>query len=170
MKTIKLLLLITVMLAGINLQAQHRGMKGPKGKKGPNYEKIMEKKMIFMKENLMLSPKESQAFEAAYKRYIKEKMQIHQQMKNDFRLKIEKGQYLDMSDKEINQLIDRKMELENKNMQLEFNFQKELRRILPPKKVIKFYKAERGFNRKMMARMKKGRKMQQRKQKQQQKK
>ena len=162
MKTIKLFLVAALIFAGINMQAQHRGMQGKKGMQGPKFEQIMEKKMIFFKENLMLTPQESKSFETAYKKYMQEKMKIHKSLQTEFRSKIEKGNYLNLSDSELNRLLDRKMALESQKVKIELNFQKELRRILPPKKLIKFYKSERSFNRKLMARMKKGRKMQKR--------
>ncbi len=161
MKTLKLVTAIVVFLIGTQVHAQHRGM-GQAGMQGPKYQKLMEKKMVFMKENLMLTPSESKAFEAAYKKYAKEKMQLRQEMQKEFRLKIEKGQYLELSDNELNKLLDKKMELENKRLKIEMDFQKELRRILPPKKVIKYYRTERNFNRKMLAKMRKGKKMQRR--------
>ena len=162
MKTIKLFLVAALIFAGINMQAQHRGMQGKKGMQGPKFEQIMEKKMIFFKENLMLTPQESKSFETAYKKYMQEKMKIHKALQTEFRSKIGKGKYLNMSDVELNKLLDKKIALENRKMNVELQFQKELRRILPPKKVIGFYKSERSFNRKLMARMKKGRKMQKR--------
>ncbi len=155
MKTVKLVSIVMVLFLSLNLQAQHRGMGSQMGMQGPKYQKIMEKKMIFMKENLMLTPKESKAFETAYKKYAQEKMQLRKKIQQEFRMKIEKGKYLEMSDAELNKLLDRKMELENQRMKIELNFQKELRRILPPKKVVKFYKTERNFNRKMMAKIRK---------------
>jgi len=166
MKTLKLFLVAALIFAGMNMKAQHRGMHEKKGKQSPKFEQIMENKMLFFKENLKLTPQESKAFETAYKKYKQDKMKIHKALQTEFRSKIGKGKYLNMSDAELNKLLDKKMSLESQKMNIEKNFQKELRHILPPKKVIGYYRSEHTFNRKLMSRMKKGRKMQKRNKKQ----
>jgi hypothetical protein len=162
MKTIKLLLVTLLFMGGLSLNAQNRGMRSQNNMTQERYEKIMQKKMLYMKENLMLTPEESKAFEELYKSYAQEKMMLRKNMRKEFKSVIDQGKYLDMSDRELNKVLDRKMELENKRVQIELNFHKELRKILPPQKVVKYYKVERMFNKRMMEKMKRKRELERR--------
>ncbi len=158
MKKIRLFLLTALLAIAGNIHAQHHGLGKGMEMNAEKYQKIMNKKMRFMKENLNLTPQESKEFEKTYRDYIRKKMQIRRRMRNQFRKKIQNGQYQQMSDSQVKALVNLKLELEEEKMQLELQFQKELQKILPPKKLIAYYKTERAFNKKMMARMKMNRK------------
>ncbi len=150
MKTIKTLLAVLFVFNVIGLQAQNLTKKNQKSKKRANYEAILEKKLAYMKENLMLTPAETQAFEKVYREYSKKKIELHKKMRNDFYSKIKKGKYLDMSDTDLNIILDKKIKLDDEKTKIETEFIQNLRKVLPPKKVIKYFRADRSFNRKIM--------------------
>jgi hypothetical protein len=115
--------------------------------------KIIEKKLSFFKENLMLNKDESKAFETLYLDYHSEKQKLKGQLKEEVFGKIKEGNVNDLSEKDQVLLIERKLQIDKKRFELNQGFTKDLLKIFPPAKVIRYYQLERKFNKRLLKRM-----------------
>ena len=122
-------------------------------------EKIFEKKLEFFKKNLILTKDENEKFEEAYKQYSKERIEIKKAYKTDIVDKVKNGNLSELNEKEKQQIIKRKLELDKRLYELNADFNKRLINILPSEKVIKYFELDRRFNRQLMKRFKKRREM-----------
>jgi hypothetical protein len=115
--------------------------------------KIFEKKLSFLKENLMLNKDESKDFENLYLDYHNEKQKLKKQLKEEVFGKIKKVNVNDLSEKEQVLIIEQKLQIDKKRFELNNNFTKNLLQILAPVKVIRYYQLERQFNKRLLKRM-----------------
>ena len=102
---------------------------------------------------------ENEKFEAAYKQYSKERIEIKKAYKTDIVDKVKNGNLSELNEKEKQQIIKRKLELDKRLYELNADFNKRLINILPSEKVIKYFELDRRFNRQLMKRFKKRREM-----------
>ncbi len=120
-------------------------------------ERIWQRKLIFMKENLMLNQKEAQEFETAYKEYTLNKLTLNKRFKTDVIGKIKNGGLSELSEKEKEQIIEKYLNFDKERYELNRDFTIKLTHILPSEKVIRFFKLERQFDRELLKRLKKRR-------------
>ncbi len=166
MKQIKYIAVVLLLLAGslVNAQQGRQGRQGQgygQGRQGHNPEmkqKIIERKIAFFKENLMLNQQESIAFEKAYRAYEAKRETLQEKFKNEVIEKIKRGKANDLSQKEQMAIIDRKLAIDEEKYQLKRDFTVKLTQIMPPIKVIRYFKLEREFKRKMMKQLKRQKK------------
>ncbi len=153
MKKTYYLITAMILLLGSSINAQSP-KEGRNGRKAVFGKKILERKLAYFKENLMLTSKESVDFEKAYRKYESEKMASRKVFKNEIMDKVAKGKANDLSEREQTALIRKKIALDQEKCDINRNFQEDLLKILPPIKVIKYFKLERQFNRELMKRFK----------------
>ena len=146
------LLIISFLLASMSVNAQKKGLS--KEKKAEIHQKILEKKLVYMKENLMLNEKESQAFEKVYRNYINKKQQLQEAFRKKVISKVKGDALTKMSEKEMNAVLDAKVEIDKEKNEINQKLTDNLRQILPPRKVIQYFKLERKFNKKLAQRFK----------------
>ncbi len=143
-----LLLVMAMVILGTPVMAQ-------KGQPvGDQKARIFKRKLAFLKENLILNKTESQAFETAYKDYVKQKTSLRKQYREAVGRKLRTGQLSQLSEQEKKEIINQKLTLDKQRYELDRQFTLKLTKILPPGKVIRYFKLERDFNRKMMERLK----------------
>ena len=114
-------------------------------------EKIEAAKIAFFTHQLQLTPDEAKLFWPEYEVYQK-----HIEAQKEARAKALKGidkRIEDMSDKEINTLIDSRLNQARSALEARNKFVGALRKILPPIKVVRFFKAEELFKRKLLERV-----------------
>jgi hypothetical protein len=121
-------------------------------------DKILEHKLRFFKERLMLNQQESNAFEKVYKTYDKQKTILNQRFRKDVIGKIKNGKLNNLNEKEQMNVINTKLAIDKKKFDLENKLVKDLLEIIPPVKVIMYYKLERQFNRKLIKKLRERRK------------
>ena len=146
------LLIVSFLLASMSVNAQKKRLS--KEKKAEIHQKILEKKLVYMKENLMLNEKESQAFEKVYRDYINKKQQLQEAFRKKVISKVKGDALTKMSDKEMNAVLDTKVEIDKEKNEINQKLTDNLRQILPPRKVIQYFKLERKFNKKLAQRFK----------------
>jgi len=66
---------------------------------------------------------------------------------------VRNGKALDLSDKELNTIIDHKMDIDKQLYEKQQAYLRLLRKTLPPIKVIKYYKLEQRFKRELIKRL-----------------
>ncbi len=110
---------------------------------------VLEKKLAYLRENLMLTDKEYKPFKDVFIQYEQEKWKLFDQKKqlmNALRSK----KNADLSDAEINQKLDEIIRLEEKIFLLKKDFHQKAKKILPPRKLMRYYKESMKFNRMLL--------------------
>jgi hypothetical protein len=141
-------LLLIILLIGIPLVAQEN-----------RHEKIKALKRAHITETLSLSPTEAEKFWPIYNVY-EDRMEVLKKSERK-ELGIFKNETLEsMTDAEANTLIDKIMELKSQEVQFRHELIIDLRKVLPPKKIILLKKAEDDFKRQLLKqiRQRKGKK------------
>ncbi len=154
-KSIFMSLVAFVLLSTSGL-AQNQ-LKTKNGKKG-HREKIIEKKLAFLKKNMGLNEEESRKFEKVFRQYAKKKFEIRKTYNKEIYQKVKKDKLQELSEEEKQNIIKQKMDLDRQLFELNNGFIKKLNEILPPEKVIKYFILERRFKDKLMRRVVKRRK------------
>ncbi|MFD1292434.1 sensor of ECF-type sigma factor [Lutibacter holmesii] len=126
-----------------------------------NREKIKSLKTSFITEALSLTPSEAEKFWPIYNLYnnkIKDdKMKLEFTLFRDLK---NKGGIDVISNEEANELIAEATQLEKNISDNKIKMTQELSKVLPPKKIIKLYKAEKDFNRRILQEYGRRKKMQ----------
>ena len=151
--------LIAFFLLSTTAIAQGPDYKMKNGMSKERQEKIFKKKLEFFKKNLILTKDESQKFEEAYKLYSQKRTDIKKAYKTDIVDKVKAGNFSELNEKEKQQIIKRKLELDKRLCELNSGFNKQLINILPSEKVIKYFELDHRFNRQLMKRLKRRREM-----------
>jgi len=153
MKKTYYLIAAIMMLLSSSILAQSPNRRGNKMNTKMD-QKLLERKLAYFKENLMLTPKENVAFEKAYREFTSKKIASRKTFKTEVIDVIQEGKANDLSEREQTVLIRKKMQLDLERFNMRKDFEAELMKILPPIKVIRYFKIERQFNRELMNRFK----------------
>ena len=119
--------------------------------KGKMHERIKAQKVAYITEQLNLTSDEAEKFWPIYNAFD-EKM--HEYRRKEMRELRERMRNENISESEANKLIDDYLALEGKEHKAELLMFKDLRKILPAKKIVKLKTAEDSFNRMLMDRLK----------------
>ena len=115
-------------------------------------EMIDAMKTGFITKELDLSPEEAQRFWPVYNQYEKE-MQALQKSHRE-KMKSAKENMDEMSDKDVEALVDDFIVEEQKELDIKKRYHVEFKKILPIKKVGKLYHAEEKFKKELLEKMK----------------
>lgn len=109
----------------------------------PGHDRIRSLKIAFITEKVDLTPDEATKFWPVYNAH-QDKMQA---LRKDMRMeRMEaRNNWDDMSDKEVESMIDGLLDTREKEVQLEKEFHTQVKKILPIRKVAKLYRAEHEF-------------------------
>ncbi len=145
MKTIKhvFALFVILNLPVLVLHGQNRT-----GQNNENEEKFRSMKIAFFSERIGLTPEEAEKFWPVYNDYEKKKADLNAERRDKFRnygTRIEQ-----MTDAQVEELIDQNIEFQKRDTQLDVDFHAEIKKVLPPKKVMKLYLAETQFREYML--------------------
>lgn len=114
-------------------------------------EKIDAVKIGFFTREMNLSPEEAEKFWPLYFKYQETVQQQKIERRKAFRMANESLD--EMSDTEINQLIDDRIRQAEIALSERQKFVTEIRKVLPVRKVAEYFKAEELFRRKLMEKM-----------------
>jgi len=146
MKTIIItLFLILGFWGNANAQENHR-------------ERIKAYKTAYITQELDLSSKEAEKFWPVYNDYEKKlfSLRVLKVRKERDRIK-NQGGFEELSDKEAKEALDNMIQNEKEIIKIKEELYKELSDVLPPVKILKLYKAEMDFNKKLLSQYKKSR-------------
>jgi hypothetical protein len=111
-------------------------------------EKYRAMKIAYFTDNLELTPEEAEKFWPVYNEHEKKKGEL---MKNR---RLRSREYAEMAgsltEEEAQKMIDQHIELRQKELQMELNLHKELKKILPATKIMKLYITEVQFREHML--------------------
>jgi len=111
-------------------------------------EKIETARIAVFSNQMELTPDEASVFWPLYNAYRKQ-MKDHKDQTKNMLAKMNK-EVAEMSDEELNVLIDTRLGEAKALLQTRTDFITALRKVLPPRKVIRFYKAEEQFKRMLL--------------------
>lgn len=111
-------------------------------------EKIETARIAVFSNQMDLTPEEASVFWPQYNAYRKQ-MKDHKDQTKKVLAMLNK-EVAEMSDEELNMLIDARLGEAKALMQTRTDFIMSLRKVLPPRKVIRFYKAEEQFKRMLL--------------------
>ncbi|MFC2098612.1 hypothetical protein ACFLSP_02590 [Bacteroidota bacterium] len=120
-----------------------------------NHEKRMEKyrsmKIAYFSDNMDLTPEEAEIFWPLYNKFEKQKAELKTDRRMRSRAFSENAEQL--NELEAEQIIDQHIENRQKEVEIDTEFHKELKKVLPAKKIMKFYVTEVHFREYMLRRI-----------------
>ncbi len=146
----KTFIIFSVLFVGItlNMQAQQR----PHLFK--NNDKIKALKTAYITEALDLTPKEAEKFWPVYNQYDKKIMELRFKKMHDLRNKIRtKENFNALSEKEAQNILAGFLNIERNILDEKSNLNKQLLKVISAKKILKLYRAEDSFNRRLLQRL-----------------
>jgi hypothetical protein len=115
------------------------------------HEKIRALKIAYITQELSLTPSEAEKFWPVYNAHDMKITELRRSEQRDISSKL-KGGFENMTDEDANGLIDKWLRLESETLKLQQDLVVNLRKVLPPKKIIRLRKAEEDFKRKLLER------------------
>ena len=107
-------------------------------------ERFKKEREVYYNENLELTEAEAKVFWPVYNDFRMRKMKCITEERNSFKYAHENAENL--SDKEINEILDKIRTLKQEQFKLEIDYyQNKFPKVLSPKKVLKLYKVEWDF-------------------------
>lgn len=143
-----LLLSFTFLLLSVNINAQHRP---PEFK---NRDKIRALKTGFITDALDLTSKEAEKFWPIYNAYDKKIVTLRFEKMRELRNKVKTREDFDaLKDKDAEKLLVEFLKIEKNILEAKSSLNKQLLKIISAKKILKLYKAEDDFNRRLLDRL-----------------
>ncbi|MFZ5551535.1 MAG: Spy/CpxP family protein refolding chaperone [Bacteroidota bacterium] len=131
--TMTLLLLLSAAVTMVNAQ--------PGGGKGEKKEKLEALRVAFITKELNLTPEEAEKFWPLYNQREAEQEAVRKELRDQV-----KGKNIDeMTDAEVEKLIEKQLELRQKELDIDKKYAAKLKEVLPVKKVAKLPQAEKKF-------------------------
>jgi hypothetical protein len=117
------------------------------------HEKIRTLKIAYITQELSLTSSEAEKFWPVYNAHDFKITEIRRSERRDVGSKLRDG--IDtLSNEDANALIDRWLQIESETLKLRQELVLDLRKVLPPKKIIRLRKAEEDFKRRLLERYK----------------
>lgn len=152
MRTMKMLLISTLILPlSFSAIAQHKG--GNKGDMKERKEKVKVMKISYITEKLALTSEEAEKFWPIYNKHEDDKLALRKNIKEDFD---RKKKIDEMTDEEVNKMVNAGIELREKELALHKVYISDLKKVLSIKKIAKLNLAEKNFKKELLKKIKKG--------------
>jgi len=143
-----LLLSFTFLFLSVNIGAQNRP---PQFK---NREKIRALKTGFITTELDLTAKEAEKFWPIYNTYDKKVTQLRFEKMHELRNKIRtRESFANLKEKDAENLLNNFLSIEKDIIEAKSVLNKQLLKVISAKKILKLYKAEDDFNRRLLHRL-----------------
>jgi len=140
MKTLKCFIWSILIFLSANINAQDMD-------KSPNVDDMHSQKWQFMVEKAQLSPTDIAKVQPVFMQYEKNMWCQHQQNRDFFKKNFKKDNNVKPNYAELN---DRYVEMEVKQSQMFKSYHLQLRKLLSPETLFRYYHAEREFKRKLL--------------------
>jgi hypothetical protein len=115
-------------------------------------EKIEAQKVAFITKKINLTPEEAQQFWPVYNQFENKIDELRKNRRRD--LKQAKGNIDELTDKEVEQLVDNEILFKQKEIDLQKEYLPKFKAILSIKKIAKLYEAEEQFKRYLLNELK----------------
>jgi Spy/CpxP family protein refolding chaperone len=142
-RTFSLILILCTLTAALNAQDTKS--------REDHREKFRSMKIAYFTERLELTPEEAEKFWPVYNQFENEKKEL----KHDHYIRPKKmdQQLEELSDEEVEEIMDNMIDARKREAQLSAEFHEDLKDILPPKKIMKLYITEIQFREHMLRRI-----------------
>lgn len=111
-------------------------------------EKVEAKKIAYITDRLDLSPKQAQTFWPVYNEYNDKVNAARKEQLESIRPKgDEKKRFEDLSDKEIDEMMQMRFKMERKELDLKMEYHERFKDVLEIRQVAELYRAEHEFKR-----------------------
>ncbi len=149
--TVLFLAIMTTGISQVEMDSEdHEPLEQSDRKKGRK-EKIKAHKVAYLKKKMSLSSEESDVFWPMYNDFIEKKEALRQVVRGDRKTgKKTKGK---LTDDEMSQIVERRMQFKTDLFNLEKEFHVWLTSALSIQKVFVFYQSEKEFKRKLIRKM-----------------
>ena len=117
------------------------------------FEKIRTLKTAYITQELSLTPSEAEKFWPVYNEYDSKRTKLRLSEGREVASKL-RDVTEDLTVEEANILIDRWLQIESESLLLQQELISNLRKVLPPNKIIQLRKAENDFKRRLLKRYK----------------
>jgi hypothetical protein len=117
------------------------------------HEKIRTLKIAYITQELSLTSSEAEKFWPVYNAHDSKINDLRRSERHEIGPKLKEG-FDTLSDEDANALIDRWLQIETETLKLRQELVLNLRKVLPPKKIIRLRKAEDDFKRRLLERYK----------------
>jgi len=107
-------------------------------------DQIESQKIAFLTNQLKLTTAEAQQFWPVYNEFEENKKAVMKDYSKDTPEKID---FMYLSDNQALQIADARLELARKLLDLQIDFHTKIKEVLPPKKVLMYYEANKEFKR-----------------------
>ncbi len=138
----KKLIPILILFISLSAFAQRDGRMG---------ERIKAQKIAFITEKLSLTSEEAQQFWPIYNTYEDKVQKIRSEDLKPLKIEMRDGE---VSDKRADEILEQLMKAESDMHDAKIQLVKDLKKVIPSKKIIKLKAAEDQFNRKLLERLK----------------
>lgn len=119
------------------------------------FERIKAYKTAFITQQLQLTSSEAEKFWPVYNQFDQKMQDIRITERTEIFGKLKNG-IDNLSDVEINAIIDKDLSLKTEELELKKQLVVNLKKVLAPKKIVKLTKAEEDFKRKLLQRYREG--------------
>ncbi len=116
-----------------------------------NADKLIEKKLDFLRERLLLDDTQFRAFAPVFRRYETQRMALARQ-RHDLVKDLRKERLSQLSDADVSHRLDRILEIDEKMFLLKKEYYRQLKKILPPRKILALVRADNQFRRLLLQR------------------
>ncbi|HEX5552392.1 MAG TPA: hypothetical protein VFX43_04010 [Chitinophagaceae bacterium] len=141
-----LLTAMTLIFSGKVLLAQQQGSNS-KGTRADAQQKIEALKVAYLTQQLNLNPGEAQKFWPVYNQYQKE---LHQLGRERRKNQMNKRELNKASDSQIKSSLDKDFNYQEQALAIKKKYRGKFDQVLPARKVVQLYKAEKDFNLKLI--------------------
>ena len=151
----KKLVLALFILSAVAYAQKGNGQGQGQGQ-GPNHEKMKALKTAHITDQLDLSSAEAEKFWPIYNEFDTKLMELRNKQRGEFKGKNRNGGIDQLSDKEANEMIEKMLDMKTKELEYRKELVAKLRGVIPPQNVIKLQRAEEGFKRMLLKKLKNG--------------
>jgi len=113
-------------------------------------EKFKSMKIAYMTDKLSLTPAEAQKFWPVYNQYTEKKATIYKEFRKE---KKEMTSDKELTDSEVEKIVNQRIVIKQKELDLEKEYLAQFKKVLPIKKVAKLYRAEENFKKDLLRKM-----------------
>lgn len=115
-------------------------------------EKIEAQKVAFLTKKLRLTTSEAQQFWPVYNEFEEKRKTLQKEFENN---NPERLDFIFLTDQEALQIADNRLNYAQKQLNLQLDFHKKIKAVLPPKKVLMYYEANKEFRRMLLRKLRK---------------
>ena len=115
------------------------------------HEKIKALKIAYITQEVSLTSAEAEKFWPVYNAHDSKLNELRKSERRDVGSKLRDG-FDTLTDEDANTLIDRWLNIQSETLKLQQELVVNLRKVLPPKKIIRLRKAEEDFKRRLLER------------------